>query len=194
MSRRCGLRKMRSISRPVPRPAVVKICQGWGMSWWKLATLIICVGFRSRDVSDLVFFVFGGWMGNNLPGSGHDLVATGYLDHLCQVSKAWHFGLGNVVFGGWLGDCLNVIFGNAIKTWCCNNMPGSSHELVEIGHRDQLCWVLKTWWVILGRLGFGCWPGDFQNSVIFNVIVRGINLILMEYMVIIFNYLVTYTG
>ena len=29
------------------------ICQGWGMSWQQLATLITCVGFLRRDVLDL---------------------------------------------------------------------------------------------------------------------------------------------
>ena len=35
------------------RPSVITICQGWGMSWWKWATLIIYVGFIKLDGPDL---------------------------------------------------------------------------------------------------------------------------------------------
>ena len=135
---------------------------------------------------------FGGWLGNNLIGSGHELVASGYLDHMCRFSKSWCFGPVNVVFWGLLGYYWNFIFRNAIYTWCRNNVPELEHDLVESGHFDQLCWVLKTWWVRLWRLGFGCWFGDFQKSIIFNIIFQGGNLILMEYMVNIFNELVKY--
>ena len=36
----------------------VTICQGQGMSWWQLDTLIICVIFRRRDVLDLGMLFF----------------------------------------------------------------------------------------------------------------------------------------
>ena len=39
-------------------PAVVTICQGWGMSRWKWETLISCVDFQKRDGSDLVGLVW----------------------------------------------------------------------------------------------------------------------------------------
>ena len=45
---------------------------------------------------------------NNLLGSGHELVATGYLDHLYRVLKSWCFGLGNVVFGGVVVEVLSL--------------------------------------------------------------------------------------
>ena len=136
--------------------------------------------------------VFRGWIGNNLPGSGNEFVASVYLDHMCWVSKVWCFRLGNAVFGGWMVDCWNVIFSNATKTSCNNNPQGSGNKLVEMGHLDQLCWFLKTWCARIGRLGFRCWLGDFWKSVIFKIIVLGGNVILMEYMVNILNELVRY--
>ena len=44
--------KMLSSSTP-SRSVVVKTYQGRGMSWWKWANLIRCVGFRKLDGSDL---------------------------------------------------------------------------------------------------------------------------------------------
>ena len=41
-----------SLAKP-SRPAVVKICQGRGMSLWKWANLVSYVGFRKLDGSDL---------------------------------------------------------------------------------------------------------------------------------------------
>ena len=56
----CGLRKIRTIDQPGPRPSVVTIRQFWGMSrwyflmiWWKWATLVSCVSFLKLDGSDL---------------------------------------------------------------------------------------------------------------------------------------------
>ena len=80
---------------------------------------------------------------------------TGYLDHLCRISKAWSFGLVNASFGGWLGNCQKSIFSNTIYIFYRNNLPGSGHEFVEMGQLGQLCWFSKTWWVRLGRIGFG---------------------------------------
>ena len=90
----------------------------------------------------------------NLPGSGHELVETGYLDHICWVSKSWCFGFENVVLGGWLG----------------NNLPGLGHELVSNGYLDHLCRVLKSWCFGLGNIGFGGWLGNYQNFIFRNAI------------------------
>ena len=78
---------------------------------------------------------------DNLTGELHELVAIGNLDHLCWVSHSWYFGLGSVVFGGWLGDFRNFIFSKAIETVLCKNMPILGHDLVVIGHLDNLCCV-----------------------------------------------------
>ena len=43
-----------------------------------------------------------------------------------------------------MGDCQNDIFGSTIKIVVCKNLPWVGHELVEIVHLDQLCWVSKT--------------------------------------------------
>ena len=51
--RRCGSLKMQKISQTEPRLAAVTIWKGWGMSWWQLATLIICVGFQRCGVLEL---------------------------------------------------------------------------------------------------------------------------------------------
>ena len=48
----CVIVKILSSSTP-SRPDVVTIYQGRGMSWWKWANLIRCVGFRKLDGSDL---------------------------------------------------------------------------------------------------------------------------------------------
>ena len=56
------------------------------------------------------------------------------------------------------------------------------------GHRirlslKSLLWhdVIQTWWVRLVRLGLGCWIGDFQKSIIFNIIIWEVNFILMQH-------------
>ena len=77
-------------------------------------------------------------------------------------SMSFCFGLGSVIFGGWLGDFRNVIFSNAINiVWCnnilgtlhellgmshlsiiwCNNTPGELHELLAMIHLDYMFWV-----------------------------------------------------
>ena len=63
-----------------------------------------------------------------------------------------------------------LIFSNAINTIWCDNIIGVVHELVDIGHLDYFCWVFKYWWVVLGRVGFGCWLGDCWKSIFFNII------------------------
>ena len=88
----------------------------------------------------------------NMLGLGQKLLETGYLDHLCLVSKLCCFGLGNVVFRGWLG----------------NNMPGSGHELTETGYLDHLCRVSKSWCFGLVNVVFGGWLGDCQNVIFGN--------------------------
>ena len=40
-----------------------------GMRWWKMYSLVICVGFQSRDVSDLEIF-FGCLLGKICQGQG----------------------------------------------------------------------------------------------------------------------------
>ena len=54
------------------------------------------------------------------------------------------------------------IFSNAINNFWCDNLIGTVHALVPIGHLDHMCWFSKYWWVVLGRVGFGCWLGDFD--------------------------------
>ena len=48
---------MKLIARKGPRYAIVKICQGQGMSLWQLATLIICVDFQKLDELELIIYV-----------------------------------------------------------------------------------------------------------------------------------------
>ena len=105
---------------------------------------------------------------NNLLGLGHESVETAYLYHLCRLLKAWRFRLVNAVFGGLLGQ--KFIFSNTIETFCHKNLTGLghesvvfSHELVEMVHLGQLCLFLKTWWVRLGRLGFG-WDDNLPRG------------------------------
>ena len=87
---------------------------------------------------------------NNIPCSGYELVSTAYLYHLCWLSKAWHFVFINAVFGGWLVDCLNFIFGNTIKTFCRNNLPGFGNEPVATAYLYHLYQISKSL-----RFGFG---------------------------------------
>ena len=89
-----------------------------------------------------------------MPGLGHESVATGYLDHMCRVSKSLCFGLGNVFFGGWLG----------------NNLPGLGHELVSTSHLDRQCRFLKAWSFGLRNVVFVGWLGDHQNFIFINTI------------------------
>ena len=122
-----------------------------------------------RDEIDFLASIKTVWC-NNLPGAGHELVNTGYLRHMCWVSKSWWFGLGSVVFRGWLGNFRIIIFSNPIETVWCENLPGAVHELVSIGHLDHLCWFLKYWWDRLGRVGLGLWLVDFRNYTFINII------------------------
>ena len=120
---------------------------------------------------------------NNMPGPGHESVETGHLGHIFRVSYLWFFVLRSVVLGDWLGDYRNVIFSNSIVIVWCNNLPGEESKLVAMIHLDNMCWVLKNWWVRLPRLGFGCWLGYFRKSTISNIILWEGNLILMQHMV-----------
>ena len=116
----------------------------------------------------------------------------GHLDHIFWVSYLLCFGIGGVVFGGWQGDFQDVVFSNAIKIVWCKNMPGARHELVSMVHLDHMCLVHETWWVGLGRLNFGCWLDDWRKYVIFNIIVWGLNFILIKYMIKNFDNLVKF--
>ena len=150
LSWRCGSHKIRLIPWKWFRPSDAEIFQGWDMSWWQVDTLIVFVGFLSRDVLDLGVLFFG---------------------------VEW------VVF---------EILSSATPSRLSNAKicQGSRHELLAMGHLDHMCWVSKIWWFRFGSLGFGCWLGDFWKSVIFNIIVWGGNLILMQHMVRILHELV----
>ena len=48
-----------NLSSAMPsKPSAVTIFQVRGMSWWKWATLISCVGFRSHDGSELDLVIY----------------------------------------------------------------------------------------------------------------------------------------
>ena len=66
--------------------------------------------------------------------------------------------------------------------WNIGNLMLDDH-IIEMSLQSFL-WLgaVQTWWDILGRLGFGCWLGDIWKSIIFNIIIRGGNLILMQHM------------
>ena len=106
-----------------------------------------------------------------------------------------YVGLVNNVFGGWLGGCQNFIFINTIKTFWCNNMPGSGQESVENSYLFHLCRILKAWrfglgnvqllatsyldhmgWVsnlwCLGLVNavFEGWLGDYQKFILSNTV------------------------
>ena len=174
---------MRSIVGTGSMPSVVTIFQGRGMSWWQLATLIIYVGFQSRDVLDLEMLFLEFEWATICQDRG---MSWWQLDTLIICVWFWWRDISDLKMLFLEVDrviCKNVIFSNAIETCCHNNLTGLGHELVEIVQVDKLCWVLKTWWVRLGRIGFGYWLGDLPNSTIFNIIFQGGNSILMEYMV-----------
>ena len=118
----------------------------------------------------------------NTAEAGNSLVENGHLDHLCWDSKMLCFGLGSVVLRGWLVYFLNVIFSNAINIVWCGTIPEVLHESVEIDHLGHICWVSKTWLFIVGRLGFRCWLGKLRKSIIFIIIIQGVNLILVQNM------------
>ena len=44
------------------------------------------------------------------------------------------------------------------KTWLAGN--------------DSMCWVSKTRWVGLESLGFGCWLGNLQKYIFFDIIIH----------------------
>ena len=162
------------------------------MSQWKWVTLVSCVGFQKLNGSyleglvsaDTTIFLDvsllmsglrserGVWKPHLISkawcfGLGNvELLATGYLDHLCCFSKAWRFWLVNTVFGGWMGDCQNFIFSNTNETLCNNNLPGLGHDLVATAYLGHICWFSKSWWFRLGRLGFGYWLVEVQEQLV----------------------------
>ena len=77
---------------------------------------------------------------DNLPEAGLEFAATGHLDHLCRFSKSWCFGLGSVVFGGWMGGFQKTIFVNCITP-------------VQLEYISQDVNLL------------GCWNGDVRFKV-----------------------------
>ena len=149
LSGRCPLRKMTTTYRTGLRPSVVTMCQVWGMIRWQLPTLIICVGFRWRDVLDPgMMFSEVDWL-TICQGLGMSwwqlatmMKCIGFqsrdvLD--LEMLSCWQLAtliicvgfrrrdvldIKSSVFGGWLGDCQFFIFSNTIKTWCFNNLSG----------------------------------------------------------------------
>ena len=83
--------KMQIIYQLGPGPDAITIFQEWGMSWWQLDTLFIYVGVWKAWCFGFGNVVFTGWLGNNMSGSGHELVTTGYLAHICWVLKGMMF-------------------------------------------------------------------------------------------------------
>ena len=163
------------------------------MSQWKWVTLVSCVGFRKLNRLDLEGLVSADmtiFIGVSLLMSGSrselrgvtnrvwfrrrdildlEMLSCWQLDTLitCVVFlKAWRFWLVNAVFGGWMGDCQNVIFSNTNKTLCHNNLPGLGYDLVATAYLGQICWFSKTWWFRLGRLGFGYWLVEVQEQLV----------------------------
>ena len=81
-------------------------------------------------VQDVIYFPYSinNWCCENLLGVGCELVATGHIDHMCWISKAWSVGIYHMCwvsktwwvglvrlgFRCWLGDLIKTIFFNII--------------------------------------------------------------------------------